>query len=713
MPERRKELDEYLALVSELALKYGGSGFYHYHVLFASRAAARLDQRNESTYWGERDNSLFCQVFASRAPLPCLECGAPQHPATSCVIKFKSGHKAPEALKSGLAASARQPLLPQPSAAHTSATPGPRSRDAKGRPVLTLGAHQICNDFNIGRCNRSTCKFLHICSYCSGAHARVTCPQKPPTREYLSTPINIPALAKALEGHPNHAQVKYLLDGLEHGFNPGVTSMPDVNISCANLQSALAEPDIVNKLLEKEVKDRFMMGPFDKPPFDSYRISPIGVATRKYSGKKRLIIDLSSPHQSSIPSINGLIPSNDFSLRYTTIDHAISLIRLAGHGAWLAKADITSAFKVMPIHPDFWHLFGVQWEGKYYFAVRLTFGCKSSPKIFDSLSEALCWILINKGKLPYVIHLLDDFLTVTPPLSPPATGMVTLTSIFEDLGVPLSAEKTVGPAQKIEFLGVMLDSKSFQASLPSEKVERVTLLLQNFLALRQFTKQQLLSLLGHLNYCIRIIPQGRSFISHLLEIATSVPSLFSQVALNDACFKELEMWKIFLSNWNGISFFYDDHVTKPADIELYTDAAPSLGYGGVYGKHWFAAEWPTEFQSLARSSAIAELYPIVVAAILWGHEWTRKKILVYSDNSAAVHIINKGRSPCLDIMKFIRRLTLTAAKYGFIIKAAHVPGFTNVAADALSRFQFQRFKHSRPDSDPLPTAVPPFSDTVF
>ena len=179
-----------------------------------------------------------------------------------------------------------------------------------------------------------------------------------------------------------------------------------------------------------------MIGPFSSPPFPTFRISPIGVATRKYSGKKRLIIDLSSPHGTSVPSVNSLNPSQDYSLQYSTVDHAISLIRLAGHGAWLSKADITSAFKVLPLHPDTWNLFGVCWQGSYYFAVRLTFGCKSSPKLFDNLSELLCWILTNNYKLPYLIHLLDDFLTIDPPSAPPARSLTILKSVFNRLGVP-------------------------------------------------------------------------------------------------------------------------------------------------------------------------------------------------------------------------------------------------------------------------------------
>lgn len=79
------------------------------------------------------------------------------------------------------------------------------------------------------------------------------------------------------------------------------------------------------------------------------------------------------------------------------------------------KVDITSAFKVMPIHPDLWYLFGVHWQEKYYFAVRLTFECKSSSKIYDMLSKAICWIFSNNYVIPYLIYL------ISPPNAIPAT----------------------------------------------------------------------------------------------------------------------------------------------------------------------------------------------------------------------------------------------------------------------------------------------------
>lgn len=116
--------------------------------------------------------------------------------------------------------------------------------------------------------------------------------------QHLSTPVQVNVLATVLQNHPDRQLVHFLIDGFTHSFHPGMTVLPDISHICHNLQSALAEPHTVETLLAKDVKEGLMIGLFDIPPFPLFRISPIGVATRKYSGKKRLIMDLSSPHAS-------------------------------------------------------------------------------------------------------------------------------------------------------------------------------------------------------------------------------------------------------------------------------------------------------------------------------------------------------------------------------------------------------------------------------
>lgn len=277
-----------------------------------------------------------------------------------------------------------------------------------------------------------------------------------------STPINELALANELRLHPDSGFVNHLLTGLSRVSK--------------NLQSALEDPECVSQLLDREVKKGHLIGRFNPPVF---RISPVGVATRKYSGKKCLVFDLSAPHPGPVPSVNDLIPLAPFSFHYATVDNAIKLIKMTGRGAWLSKADITDAFKIVPILPSQWHLFGIKWRSKFYFAVRLTFRCRSSPCLFNMVSEALCWILLNNSGLPSVLHLLDDFLLIDSPRDNSGASLSKLKHLFHRLGVPLSEEKTSGPATSLEFLSIKHESFSPRRETQSNPQHYSVLLIQN------------------------------------------------------------------------------------------------------------------------------------------------------------------------------------------------------------------------------------------
>ena len=47
----------------------------------------------------------------------------------------------------------------------------------------------------------------------------------------------------------------------------------------------------------------------------------------------------------------------------------------------------------------------------------LVFGSRSSPKIFDTLSQAICWIATHVYKIDNILYLLDDFLQIDHPES--------------------------------------------------------------------------------------------------------------------------------------------------------------------------------------------------------------------------------------------------------------------------------------------------------
>ena len=77
-------------------------------------------------------------------------------------------------------------------------------------------------------------------------------------------------------------------------------------------------------------------------------MSPIGVVPKKTPGEFRCIQDLSYPYRASV---NIGIPVEDSSFTNSRIDDAVGLILRSGVGSFLAKTDIKSAFRIIPIRP--------------------------------------------------------------------------------------------------------------------------------------------------------------------------------------------------------------------------------------------------------------------------------------------------------------------------------------------------------------------------
>ena len=151
-------------------------------------------------------------------------------------------------------------------------------------------------------------------------------------------------------------------------------------------------------------------GPFEKgdlqPPV---HINRFGIIPKKHQeGKYRLIVDMSYPDGGSI---NDGIDPDLCSLTYLKLEEVVHAIGRKGKGALLAKMDLESAYRIIPVHPSDRHLIGMEWKGKVYVDLALPFGLGSAPKIFNSVADALEWILHRFG-IQEVFHYLDDYITI-------------------------------------------------------------------------------------------------------------------------------------------------------------------------------------------------------------------------------------------------------------------------------------------------------------
>ena len=111
-------------------------------------------------------------------------------------------------------------------------------------------------------------------------------------------------------------------------------------------------------------------------------------------------------------SVNDGIEKELCSLKYVLVDEAMREVIVLGQGTQLAKFDIESAYRLIPVHADDRPLLGMRRE-KTNIDLALPFGLRSAPKVFNAVADAMHWGE-QHGVKP-MLHYLDDFLVMGAP----------------------------------------------------------------------------------------------------------------------------------------------------------------------------------------------------------------------------------------------------------------------------------------------------------
>ena len=475
-----------------------------------------------------------------------------------------------------------------------------------------------------------------------------------------------------------------------------------ISFFATNLISAQQNPEIVSAKISKELAAGRLAGPFDTPPFPNFRVSPLGVVPKKAPGEYRLIHHLSFPRGASV---NDGISTEDASVQYARVDDTVAMIKHLGQGCFLAKTDIKSAFRIIPILPTDYDLLGIFWQGKYYYDRVMPMGCASPCRTFEIFSTAIEWVAKKHLSMPHFIHILDDYLMAAPTFHQCRINLDHFLSLCTYLGVPMAPEKTVSPETVLAFAGIELDTLRMEARLPPDKTAKCQTLISTFLRRKKVTLREIQSLLGLLNFACSVVVPGRAFLRRLIDLTKGVKFPHHFIRLNKSSKADLALWQSFLDDFNGRSFFLNDAWHDSLSLNLYTDAAGSLGYGGIFGSEWFFGAWPDEWKQL--NITISEFYPIVLSVLLFGDKMRNQRITFFTDNAALVDIINKATSRDATVMVFVRRLVLACLNFNILFRARHVPGVKNILADSLSRLQVSKFRQLAPVGvQASPTAIP-------
>ena len=476
----------------------------------------------------------------------------------------------------------------------------------------------------------------------------------------------------------NYDDQNYIVDGFRNGFMFNFEGK-EQELFAKNTAVTSRHRNIIEQKIREEMRKGRFYGPFPTPFLPNSKISPLDIRPKKEPGSFRLIHNLSYPYDES--SLNFNIPEASSTVKYETINDAIRKVRLCSPSAYMAKADIAEAYRLIPLHPSQYHLVGFSWEDKIYYDKCLPMGASSSCQIFERFSSSLKFILQNKYGIENVTKILDDFLFVNNSKMKCSDDLNAFLDLCKTLNIPLASHKTVFPTNIITFLGIEIDSVNMTIQLPKEKLQQYKEDVNKFMARNTCKMKELKSITGKLQFATTAIPAGRSFLRRLYN-GTRKHQPRSAIAVSKGMKDDLRVWTNFLNNYNGKTIISERKIFSSHDHTIWTDSSMS-GFGGTFHESWIKGTWPTSWKKL--NITILELYPIYILVMMYEKQLFNSTVIFYCDNEAVVAILNSQTSKCNTIMAILRPLVFSLLINNINFKAVHISGVSNTLCDCISR----------------------------
>ena len=476
----------------------------------------------------------------------------------------------------------------------------------------------------------------------------------------------------------------WILQGVAHGFDIGfegaIDSLPK---STRNHTMSIQEKCAVLEDVINELKEGRMIAIPDVPDC----VSPLGCVPKDET-KFRVIRNYSSPEGSSL---NDHINDRFAKVKYVTHQQIAQKICEEGSGCCIAKVDLKSAFRQIPVSRQSIRLLGHKLYGQYVAENRVPFGLRSACLICQGIGLAIILItntrLLASGLQGSIANFVDDFICIKQCKIRCQLIYDTLLNTCKWLGVEVNTYKCASPATRQVILGLQYDTQSMRVCLPDVKVQKYTELINITLRNKYIAREQLASLIGKLTYAAVVIFPGTAFLQYLRQVyySNTSDSIFIDAYLQ----KELQWWLYFFNNFNGISIHSIANPPSPS-LTLATDAS-NFGFGAVFEGRCFGCIFGNNNFMSEKEIVLKELYACAVAIATWAPNLNGNCLRIFMDSKHAKAAIMCKRDKNALRMSLVRYITVMGMKYKFSFFVEWLPSKSNDLADSLSRMQFQRF----------------------
>ena len=466
----------------------------------------------------------------------------------------------------------------------------------------------------------------------------------------------------------------------------------------------------------RRMKERgYLEGPYEEAGRKIYMTHPMAAVAKKNSEKLRIVVDLSAT------GLNDCLIAQRFIL--PQIDDVVAM---SYRGCWYMTCDLQDGFYAVEVADDMRRFLGLKHPrtGAFYRYARLVMGASCAPAAFCRLVAWAVWLVKQEPEFKVVRVVVND----TDPEMPRVYGVnargepvVNMDWFVDDgilvgptrqavwrayqrlmwvlesrLGWRISRKKTQGPAQRIEFTGLVVDSVGDDVGGPcvrltEERRERCLRNVEAFVAKyawrARVPRRETASLIGELSFASNAIPAGRCFLSRMYDCVHETQEEAGQkgeredydrtVPLRTEAKLDLRWWVQCLAEAQCVRLW------RSRTFALHRCFSDASNYGFAEG---IAVE---ETEDTPRMRFTHGVWPEVVAG--YSSNWHELATIVHSissraqeirnssvhfmtDNATSVRAVNTGTVHSRQLMKLSRELKLVQARYNIGVEAIHLSG---------------------------------------
>ena len=421
--------------------------------------------------------------------------------------------------------------------------------------------------------------------------------------------------------------------------------------------------------IDSEIEDLISKGVLEEIAADTPAFFSPYFGIPKKDGKIRLVIDLRA--------LNRFVKADKFKMENLKL-----IPDLVTEGDFCAKIDMREAYFAIRIHPTHRRYLAIEWKGRVLQHTCLCFGLSSAPYIYTRVMRTIAEFLRARGVR--LVHYLDDWGIFGSSERELRKHLDFARKVFSSLGLLINEEKSILiPNDRMEFLGLMVDTRRAKFEIPKDKRELTARLSEELLKDKRTSIRRVAKFLGTTNFLTLAAP-GSVFHTRALQSLIKPVDPHSNkaydklITLTSEAREELQWWRTNIFSLPAISF-----IRFSPDVSIVTDAS-KMGWGAICcgartGGRWSVTEAKNHINYL-------ELLAMFFGLRCFAENWKEIDILLEGDNMAAISYLRDfGGNGSKDLNHLAEEIHKWAARRKLRISATHRPGIENKEADWESR----------------------------